>query len=361
MTFGKMALVLAAGLFLGAATATPPRDLSAFRPMTVPPARFDGTLSVLTYNVEGLPFPVRIGRASAMAAIVAELRAMRASQDAPHVIVLQEAFMPEAQAIGAAAGYRYRAAGPAAAATNAAPMTAGDRIFAAGARWWKGETAGKLVGSGLAVLSDYPIVATRRMAFPAFACAGFDCLANKGALLVSVAVPGIATPVDIVTTHLNSRHASHVPTARANAAYFRQVAALDAFIAAGHDPRRPLIVAGDFNVGKEALRRATLLGGAAVHWHPSGRVADALHEAGRLGLPLPADALFSLNRARDWQFFAAGSRAGLALTGLTAPFGRDADGRMLSDHVGYVADFRFVPPPSAGETLAATRNARSRA
>ena len=53
----------------------------------------------------------------------------------------------------------------------------------AGRSFWRGERSGKVAGSGLQILSDYPIVAIRRQAFPEAACAGYDCLANKGIVM----------------------------------------------------------------------------------------------------------------------------------------------------------------------------------
>ena len=49
-----------------------------------------------------------------------------------------------------------------------------------------GEGWGKLTGAGLHVLSDLPILDVKAAAYSA--CAGFDCLANKGVMLVRVAL-----------------------------------------------------------------------------------------------------------------------------------------------------------------------------
>ena len=50
--------MIAAGAFAATGGAAPPP-----MPPTVPSAvRFDGALSVLTYNVKGLPWPIAIGR-----------------------------------------------------------------------------------------------------------------------------------------------------------------------------------------------------------------------------------------------------------------------------------------------------------
>ena len=56
------------------------------------PRPFDGTLSVLTYNVKGLPWPLASGRPEAFSAMADRLRDMRAEGRNPHIVVLQEAF-----------------------------------------------------------------------------------------------------------------------------------------------------------------------------------------------------------------------------------------------------------------------------
>jgi endonuclease/exonuclease/phosphatase family metal-dependent hydrolase len=341
---------LAAALLASVFVVMPRRVEAVGAPFAPPP--FEGSLSVLTYNVKGLPWPVTQSRTAALDRIGERLRAEHARGIAPQVVVLQESFTDEAQAIGAAAGYRYVAHGPSAGETNDAAMSAADQGFASASRWWNGETEGKHVGSGLMVLSDYPIVATRRIAFPAFACAGFDCLANKGALLVTLAIPGAKTPVDVITTHLNSRKASHVADARSIYAYRSQVAALTGFIRRAHDPRFPLIVAGDFNIGSAPARRTALLQAARGEWTPGSEVDDALGAFREQGGDLTPDAVYTQRRARDWQFFADGTGAGLRVTGISVPFGHEPDGSMLSDHIGYVARYRLEAATSSARPKA---------
>ena len=328
-----------------------------------PPAmpRFDGTVSVLTYNVKGLPWPVAIGRYAALSGIASHLRDLRKSGRAPHIVVLQETFTTEAQSIGAAAGYRYVVRGPNPDTSGAPAMTLADRDFASGAHWWKGETAGKYVGSGLQILSDYPVENVRRIAFPAFACAGFDCLANKGALLATVVIPGAPTPIDVLTTHLNSRRASHVGDDRSIYAYRRQFDALTDFIRTSHDARYPLIAAGDFNVGSEDPRRPEILAAARQKWASRGQIKDAFGEYVREGGVLAGDAAFSFRRARDWQFYSDGTTVKLTLAGIDVPFGRDGSGRMLSDHAGYTVRYRLGQPSAlAHEDDLATTLVRSK-
>jgi hypothetical protein len=76
----------------------------------------------------------------------------------------------------------------------------------------KGEGWGKWGSSGLWVLSNHPIDWVKSHAYRY--CAGLDCLANKGVMLVSDPCPGLPTPVEIADTHLNSNGASGVPRKR---------------------------------------------------------------------------------------------------------------------------------------------------
>jgi endonuclease/exonuclease/phosphatase family metal-dependent hydrolase len=343
---------------LAALILTPAASSGAFTqgaPPIAPSPHFDGTVSVLTYNIRGLPWPVADDRASALAGISDRFRAMRRTDTAPHIVALQEAFTSDARQVGREAGYRHVVEGPTVRDMAIVPISPADRLFASQAHWWKGETEGKLVGSGLQILSDYPVRRVKRIAYPDFACAGYDCLASKGALLVTIDMPGAPTPIDVVTTHLNSRHASGVSDSRSLYAYRRQLGILADAIRQWHDKRYPLIVSGDFNVGSEPDRRVALLGDARVGWGV-GQANDALRQVAKAdGSRLSHDARFALARARDWQFCARGLRAGLLPVGISVPFGHDGNGAMLSDHIGYVARFRLLGSP--GVSLAGvTRN-----
>ncbi|MFT3965095.1 MAG: endonuclease/exonuclease/phosphatase family protein [Sphingobium sp.] len=330
---------------LGAADLVPPRrDM-----LPVHPALFSGELSVLTYNVKGLPWPLAWGRPADFIHMADRLRELGRDGRRPQVVVLQEAFTEDARQIGRQAGYRYVADGPDAVRVN--PVRPGriEAGFLSGASWSKGEGLGKAVGSGLQILSDYPIVRTRAVAFPAFACAGFDCLANKGALMVSIRVPGRGI-VDVVTTHFNSRGKSGVGDERSDRAYRMQAETLTNFIRAHHPADRPLIVAGDFNIGTSAFRRTELVGRARPEWAAGEDVRSVYDEALRRGMSLSADAAYSRHKAKDWQFYSSGTREKLDLARVDVPFGRDADGNMLSDHIGYAAVFTLGPSSRAAAT-----------
>lgn len=324
----------------GAAWVTPIHGQAAAAP-TMPntaAAAPRGSLSVLTYNVHGLPWPFAAGRPAAFRQIAERLTAMRAAGTAPQIIVMQEAFTDAALRIGREAGYRYMVQGPDAYQRNADPDGVADTAFLAQARWNHGETEGAWLDSGLVILSDYPIVSSETVAYPRDSCAGYDCLANKGVLLARVAVPGLPAPVDIVTTHLNCRERTGVSVARADVAYQRELATLTSFIARAHDPDLPMIIAGDFNVGKAASRRTAI---AATIDSLGARPALATMVGDHA--TLPADAFFSWRKNKHLQLIVSSTAARVSVQAIATPFGHGAGGGMLSDHVGYVARYRIAP------------------
>jgi endonuclease/exonuclease/phosphatase family metal-dependent hydrolase len=161
-----------------------------------------------------------------------------------------------------------------------------------------------------------------------------------------VRIPGAPSPVDIVTTHLNSRQHSGVSDERSLYAYRRETAFLSTFINQWHDPADPLIVAGDFNAGR-AQPRWSALRQAIASWRGGAPFQDAISEVARLrlarGAPLPDDMHAILRRAEDWQFFTSGRNAALGALAVRIPFGREPDGGQLSDHIGYTALYRLGP------------------
>jgi endonuclease/exonuclease/phosphatase family metal-dependent hydrolase len=297
-------------------------------------------LSVMTYNVEGLPWPARWDRDASVAIIGRNLATLRSIGRQPHVVALQEAFTDQAKRIGVQAGYRYVALGPSREDPGSPAVTARDRSFERDASLLKGERSGKLVDSGLVILSDYPILAVRRLPFPDYACAGFDCLANKGMVMALIRVPGYSEPVAIVDVHFNSRHASGVASARSDYAFMRQVDAMASFLKLNAPLHLPLIVAGDFNVGT-ATNRERYFQRQARSW-ARGR-PDTFREmvrgfAGGLyrgRLLNPADAA-SLAHEKDLQFAVSGGQMSLHATAAAIPFGWEQRHESLSDHVGYI-------------------------
>ncbi len=326
-------------VILGFAPHARPAMPAAILPLDAGPAA--PGLSVMTYNVEGLPWPVRSGRQPAFDAIARRLRALRNEGRQPHIVVLQEAFSDGARAIGHAAGYRYIVDGPSVGDAPVVAPTDTEARFADAGRWRKGEGEGKWVGSGLQILSDYPVLSTARAAFPAFACAGFDCLANKGVVAATIAVPGRLSPVAIVDLHLNSRRASGVDDARSLVAYRMQIDRVRDFLARAVPATMPLIVSGDFNIGGSIERRTYAQSQLSRLSGDGTRLADALTRcaADRQDCPdgLSGEARRSLAHGKDWEFFRSGGSRALEVNRIAVPFGHAADGSMLSDHIGYTA------------------------
>lgn len=335
--------------------ATPPAAMPAAGTSSSVMTAPGTSVSVMTYNVHGVPWPVAEDRSSALSAIAAQLRQMRAAGRQPGIVALQESFVPDAKAIGAAAGYRYVAFGAPAEAV-AAPETAQDRQFVADGSMLRGERVGKHVGSGLAIFSDYPILAVRRISYPV--CAGYDCLANKGAMAALIAVPGVAGPVTVIDTHLNSNGATGVAEPRALYAYRRQIDVLSQFISSVARPGGTMLVAGDFNVGRDIARRAYF----AQHMFggPTALTGGSLkcRESRTCLVTQPADIAFSTGRAKDFLLYRPSIGAAVRPLALSAPFGRGPDNAMLSDHIGVMVRYRIdglAPRPVPGSALASRR------
>ena len=303
-------------------------------------------LSIMTYNVKGLPWPVATGRTGALAEIGERLAEMRSHGTQPHLVLLQEAFTSDAKAIGRTGGYHFTAYGPQPDAVSKSATDPLGEPFARNSSWLKGESEGKWLDSGLVLLSDYPIVSVKRYAFPNGACAGFDCLAAKGVLLARIRIPGVAKPLTIATTHLNSRRHAGVSHARADKAFGWQLNAATAFVDANVSRDEPIVFGGDFNFGVAPSRlRYAVEGG-----EPLPGAQEGLRLAMADGLVTPddtADARAIVARGSDRQYFRSGSATRLAVSSVSVPFGTEADGAQLSDHMGFVTEYRISKPDSA--------------
>lgn len=289
-------------------------------------------LSLMTYNVKGLPWPIAQGRPDAILAIGDRLARMRAQGRQPTVVVLQEAFIDDAKAIGDRAGYAYQVHGP---------YLRSEAGVGAEGSWYLGETGPSTLDSGLVILSDLPITDVARGAFPTDSCAGYDCMAAKGVVMVTVDVPGRG-PVSIANTHLNSRAASGAPYERTHAAYRRQTEFLAAFIRDHRQAGVPLILAGDFNRDQRPQRIAAL--GQAMRGSHEG-LRDALRHA----LVAPAgrsDAESIRESARDMQFVFDSAQTRVEVSGAEVPFGTEPGGEGLSDHMGFTIRYRLEPRAS---------------
>lgn len=329
---GRLRYLLGLGVLLGGASLAEPLAAPGSVAVAMDRPAVQADLSVLTFNVKGLPWPVASGRGAALLEVAARLAQLRAEGRQPSVVVLQEAFTGDAKAIGQLAGYPYRVEGPYVRDGGAAAPADEDY----------GPNGAPLLDSGLIVLSDFPVRDIAREAFPDGACAGYDCLAAKGIVVVTLDVPGKG-PVSIATTHFNSRGASGAPAGKTRDAYAQQAAFLARFLERVRDPAAPLVLAGDMNRGQRPLRIACLqdalreLGGGHA---PLDALQQRMAEDND-GIARSADAAWIRMRARDLQFPFDGARMRLVPVGADIPFGTEADGSRLSDHMGYTIHYRL--------------------
>jgi len=293
-----------------------------------------GPLSIMSYNIKGLPWPVASGRGEAIGAIGQRLAALRSSGNQPHIVLLQEAFGNYAQVLGETAGYRFVVSGPQASASQ--PTQPLGQAFADGAQWIKGEESGTLTGSGLAILSDYPVVRTERYAFPAGACAGYDCLSAKGVLVAWIDVPGAGEPIAIVDTHLNSRNSTHVAVERADRAFTWQAAAVRRILASDLPPDAPVILGGDFNTG-HVPRRIAAVSLPLIEGAQRDGLGSVLARGG-VTSGSQGEAQLIVRRNKDRILFRDGARVALRPEQAWVPFALYSE-RPLSDHAGFVVDY----------------------
>lgn len=356
LMFAGLAGLAASGSSTG--TARPAFSAPAFTAPASMQADDRQPLSVMTYNIKGLPWPVAFGREDAMARIADRLAALRRVGRQPHVILLQEAFTPEAAQIAARAGYAHVAAGPDASLRTPMPSTDGDAAYREQGLWYRGEGVDKQLGSGLMILSDYPIIGVDRMAFPDFACAGFDCLANKGVLIAHLNVPGIDAPVSIVNTHLNARKAAGVPVERSLRAFARQVDLMARFVGSHVPAGRAMILGGDMNIGGDRHRDAAFFSrfaqaGLGFITPSGGGARMALAQTAASDAEAQRDLAASCDRRKDWLFARDAGDRPMQVVQAHVPFGTETQGEPLSDHIGYAIS--YAPGGTRAFRLASAR------
>lgn len=210
------------------------------------------TLTVLAYNVMGLPWPAREGRRSYLREIGDFLGKMRREGRAPDVILLQEGFMDTTLDLINTSGYRNVVPGPDRTDKAIEIINERTRAYEKGLYPWKGEGWGKLYHSGLYILSQYPIINRHTHAFRF--CAGWDCLANKGIVAAEVRLPRLPDAILLVNTHMQAGASAGVPVERTNKAHMLQIDEAKDFIKDLPRKNMPLIFGGDFNMRNKNSR-----------------------------------------------------------------------------------------------------------
>lgn len=304
-----------------------------------PAAAAPATLSVMTYNIEGLTWPARTGRGPFLEAITAEFDRMERANLLPDVIVFQEAFSTDALRTAASTPHPAFALGPRAPTRSGLKKTR-DPVLRK-RNYLRGEWGIRFMGSGLAVASRYPVIAEFRQPYGPSSCAGWDCLSNKSVMLVRIALPGLSDPVEIATTHMNSQGSSGVSVEKQLAAHKVQSGELADFLDRASDAANPFVLAGDFNMRRSPARFDEF---ERLNGYNLAR-RHCLEPAPRP----PCDIALSFDGDEPWldtqdlQIFDDGEHIALRPVRIEAWFdGEDAGGR-LSDHDAYIVTYALVP------------------
>lgn len=300
------------------------------------------TLSVMTYNLEGLTWPARTGRRPFLEAITAEFARMGEAGVLPDVIVFQEAFSTAALRTAAATPHPHFALGPRARTRSGLSRTRDPVLRKRNVL--RGEWGLRFMGSGIAIASRYPITASFSQPYGPTSCAGWDCLANKGALLVRIALPGLPDPVEIATTHMNSQGASKAPPEKHLAAHNAQSSELADFLDRVSVVSSPMILAGDFNMRRNPARLD------AFESQNGYQLARRYCVEARADPAMPpCDIRLSFDGDEPWldtqdlQIYDDGARIALRPVRIEAWFDGPDTGGKLSDHDAYVVTYALLP------------------
>lgn len=297
-------------------------------------------LKILSFNINALPDVLKSGdqEADQYARIAEILRQRRSEGEQPQVVLLQEAFDSKSAVITDTTGYAYVVRGPG----RKEPSKEGKAHWNLQTRkpYSNFDDPQKFMGSGLVILSDFPIVDAQHKAFDSDSCAGIDCLSNKAILLARLEVPGLDTPLDIINSHFNSRRSAAAPKKWTLKAHQRQTDTLHWFLTRVHGGN-PLVIAGDFNTkAQDRYRyfrdRIDVADVAELCLSLSGRcrVADGTSE----------DSI--LYNTNDKQFIAPSKGVALMPMHIERNFTEQIGGIGLSDHLGYEVHYRLLPVAS---------------
>jgi endonuclease/exonuclease/phosphatase family metal-dependent hydrolase len=349
VTLGRASVLAAAALVIAGCAHYPPDRLTE---CAIDQSRIDvdqqsgeasTELSVLTYNVEGLPWPARSNRSPRLREIGRQLAAMRKAGRAPDIVLLQEVFTTDAGRIATSSGYVNRVRGPGRKAKRPSASDAADPSLVNGRKLFKGEGLGRLFSGGLYVLSDFPVTQTTGQPFRRRECAGFDCLANKGLQHITVQVPGVPQPLEVFNTHLNAGRAARVRQERALIAHQLQIEETARFIEQQRPAGSPMILGGDFNMRGDDERFAyfsQLLPYSLVHQY-----CAFISSPCQVGLSWDGDEPWM--DTQDLQSFDDGDVVTVRPVRVEGLFDQPWKGAPLADHDGLLVVYRLSWPATA--------------
>lgn len=341
------AAILALAVALGGCTTLPkPRSIACEAALSpVVTLSEDGLtastrIEVLTYNVEGLPWPARSGRKRFLHEIGERLAMLRARGEAPHVVMFQEVFSRSAARTVTRSGYPSLAPGP---SHSQRPPPALRRHLPGKPNPHRGELGIKLLSSGVVIASEFPIVEQRSQPFARGSCAGFDCLANKGVVLARIAIPGVPGSLRLFNTHMNAQGASRVPEPRHSAAHAKQAREISEFMAMSGYETDPVVLGGDFNMKASETRFSRF-----SHFGPPELVHSyciAHPEICDVRMSWDGDAPWM--DTQDLQLFSSGAYVTVRPVRVETMFDGGPSGPLLSDHDGFRVTYELSWPVAA--------------
>lgn len=298
------------------------------------------TLDVLTYNIEGLSWPARTGRAPYLREIGDRLKASREDQQGPDIVAFQEMFSKAAVAGVLRSEYPAMIFGPSRTQRGGekSPESLPGRP-----KPLKGELGVHFFSGGLAIASRYPIVYSNSEPFHRRNCAGFDCLSNKGMLTATIHLPGVPEPVQLFNTHMNSQGSSRVSKERQTASHNAEAEELGRFFARERASGYPAIFVGDFNMRHSSARFDvfdTKLPLELVHLFCSV-------SANGCDVRQSWDGDAPWLDTQDLQLFGSGNKVTVTPILVQAMFDGSPDSPVLSDHDGFRVKYRLSWPRSA--------------
>jgi endonuclease/exonuclease/phosphatase family metal-dependent hydrolase len=283
------------------------------------------TLTVMVYNIKGLPDALRGGaNPDAFTIIGKTLAARRRAGTAPDVVLIQEAFTHRSREIATLAGYRNVVRGPLRPGADTVWL-ARPFLYLWRAAW---NRSVHLESSGLMILTDLDIDGVKPVAFGHRACAGSDCFANKGLLYARVRLPDSGIWVDIIDTHLNSNASSGAGITSILFAHERQVDRIGDILTAKMGDGDAMILGGDFNSNPETIRYAYLR--ARLDMQDAN--TDCLLAQTGCDIPRGVDLLNFWRGNELREFYRQGHGITVRPIRATLDFVAPVDGRPLSDH-----------------------------
>jgi len=300
----------------------PEHDELGFPRWTIVPApdhsRRHGSfeLRVLSLNVHGLA-EIFVGKKEFPEVRYREiggiLKALRAAGTAPHIVALQEAFVPKTDDIALVAGYPYVARGPAG--------------------------KGVRLNSGLVIMSEFPLVDPDSIVYGH--CAALDCLARKGAQYARVMIPGLPGGLAVFNTHLNADPDPKWMGRKdqTDRAAWTQTWDLREFLSTKKVFSAPTLVISDLNYRPKEFAYESFAG-----WLLLGGMRESI----RACLDTPSckadpDAEAYWERAVDHQFFVGGTQPVVSIEPLafTKTMEQRVNGHRLTDHRGQEIRYRL--------------------